>query len=254
LTQIAQEVHLNKFNMSTECAANICKKLKENIKNISINDEEIVQISTIKTRHSGINSSYIKDQLNFSTCIKDSLVMDSTLKQIFNNLLEINNTAKNQEFIFNFWKKLKKDSADISDMIPLVINDNPSINQKIQQFHTIELDCNKIGKAFKEKPIHPFNYSKKIINKFSVLFPDSIVIMKDEKEKGLFLLIMKNEESSSKLSTCLDYFMHKIHQERVWHEPSEVDKIINTNWNSIILAEKLESNLDNKKTGKKTKL
>ena len=254
LTQISQEVHSNKFNISTECAANICKKLKENIKDISIKDDAIVEICTIKTRHTGIDSSYIKSQLNLATSIKNLSLMDSTVKTIFVNLLEIHNTAKNQEFIFNFWKKIKRDPSEISHIIPLIVNNNLGIHQKTQEFHTIEIDCNKIGKSFTEKPIHPFNYSKKIINKFSVLFPESIVMMKEEKEKGLFLLIMKNEEACSNLSVCLDYFMHKISQDKSWHIPSEVDKIINTNWNSIILAENLENNLADSKTTKKTKI
>lgn len=254
LTQIAQEVHSNKFNISTECAANICKKLKENIKDISIQDDAIVEICTIKTKHTGTDSSYIKSQLNLATSIKDLSLMDSTVKTIFGNLLEIHNTAKNQEFILNFWKKLKKEPSEISHMIPLVVNDNPGIQQKKQEFNTIEIDCNKIGKAFKEKPIHPFNYSKKIISKFSNLFPESIVMMKEEKEKGLFLLIMKNEDTSAKLSICLDYFMHKINQDKSWYMPGEVDKIIDTNWNSIVLAEKLEQSLEDKKTVRKTKI
>lgn len=254
LIQISKEVHSNKFNMSTECAANICKKLKENLKDISITDDDIVEISTIKIKHAGIDSSYIKPQLVLATSIKDKSLMNSTVKRIFSNLLEINNTAKNQEFIFSFWKKLKQDPNEISDMIPLVINENPGIHQKIQEFHTIEIDCNKIGKSFKEKPIHPFNHSKKIINKFSGLFPESITMMKEEKEKGLFLLLMNSEEASFKLSTSLDYFMHKIHQEKAWYDFSAVDKIIDTNWNSILLAEKLEKNLEDKKSVKKTKI
>lgn len=253
LTQIAQEVHSNKFNISTECSANICKKIKENLKNISINDDAIVEICTMKTRHTGIDSSHIKSQLNLATSIKDSSLMDSTVKIIFGNLLEINNTAKNQEFIFNFWKKIKRDPSEISHMIPLIVNDNLGIHQRIQEFHTIEIDCNKIGKSFTKNPLYPFHYSKKIINKFSGLFPESMVIMKEEKEKGLFFLVMKNEEASSNLSICLDYFMHKIHQEKSWYEPSEVDKIIDTNWNSIILAEKLEKSLENKKNLKNLK-
>ena len=81
-----------------------------------------------------------------------------------------------------------------------------------------------------------------------------MVIMKEEQEKGLFFLVMKNEEASSNLSICLDYFMHKIHQEKSWYEPSEVDKIIDTNWNPIILAEKLEKSLIDRRTTKKTKI
>lgn len=222
----------------------------------NLTDSHLKSIATAKaeTYHSK-KLTHIELQIKVAKLIKDEVTKIDTMKNIFKNILDISNDSKNQSFILKQWLKLKKSPQEISEYIPLMLNENPSIVSNKQEFNTVTIDANKLAIDFKIPALHTYNFSTNFLTKFKEKYPEEILYTNDNKNDSTLFLLVKSETVAELLTVSFEYFVQKMGANGKWKDLREVREVLKDDWNKIDLAHKLDKNLaPNLKTNKNLKI
>lgn len=209
-----------------------------------LTDEHFKSIAEAKpeTYHSK-KLTHIELQIKVAKLIKDENTKIDILKKIFKNILDISNDSKNQAFIFKQWLKLKKSPHEISEYIPLMINQKPSISSSKEEFNTVTIDANKLASDFKIPAVCAYNFSINFLTKFKQRYSDDILYTNDNKNNSTLFLLVKSESVAELLTVSFEYFVQKMGANGKWKDMIEIREVLNKDWGKIDLAHKLDKNL-----------
>lgn len=246
----------NNFNINDKSIRDLCVKFnnlnKQKIMNLD--DIFISKLCSLKLNHNQCNLDHIKAQIQICKQIKNFETKIDTSKIIYVNALAIENNSKTQKMILEDWKKLKQNIADIADLVPLFNDKKPAIFSSLKPINVIEINCNTLADTFSTKPVHSFKACQNILNQFQNKFPESIIFSDEKNERKEFTIFLKDINYSQNLTICLEYFMYKINEKKSWSNSNEINEIIDTNWNSLLLSNKLNQELEEKKRNLRLKI